>query len=356
MKSNGGLTVQGVLAVQGTAQSPVVFTSWRDDTYGGDSNGDGGASLPSPGDWQGISVNNNGQATLSYALVRYASTGVQGWTSYNNVSEAIAVALDNSIVEKTSGTGVYLYDYDPTKRSSLSVVSKLTVRESNGYGLQVQGYTSYVTVTNSTVSGNGMNGSGHGIYLENTQVASINGSTFTNNGDSGLYVNAENAKVTGNSFSGNGKAQAWVAVNGTLELSGNTASGTQRPFWLGGTVDSNLVLDTGMPLYGFSNSLTVKAGRSLTIQPGVVVKSNGGLTVQGVLAVQGTAQSPVVFTSWRDDTYGGDSNGDGGASLPSPGDWQGISVNNNGAGDAELCTGAIRQHRGAGLDQLQQCE
>ena len=136
--------------------------------------------------------------------MRYASTGVQGWTSYNNVSEAIAVAWDNSIVEKTSGTGVYLYDYDPTKRSSLSVVNT-TVRESNGYGLQVQGYTSYVTVTNSTVSGNGMNGSGHGIYLENTQVASINGSTFTNNGDSGLYVNAENAKVTGNSFSGNGK-------------------------------------------------------------------------------------------------------------------------------------------------------
>ena len=50
--------------------------------------------------------------------MHWCDSATPGCRAYqdNNVSEAIAVALDNSIVEKTSGTGVYLYQM-MTRRS-----------------------------------------------------------------------------------------------------------------------------------------------------------------------------------------------------------------------------------------------
>jgi len=33
----------GTLVADGTPEQPIIFTSWQDDSYGEDSNGDGGA-------------------------------------------------------------------------------------------------------------------------------------------------------------------------------------------------------------------------------------------------------------------------------------------------------------------------
>lgn len=48
------LYVIGTLEVEGTASNRVVFTSIKDDTYGGDTNGDDDATSPAPGDWDSI--------------------------------------------------------------------------------------------------------------------------------------------------------------------------------------------------------------------------------------------------------------------------------------------------------------
>lgn len=70
---------------------------------------------------------------------------------------------------------------------------------------------------------------------------------------------------------------------------------------------------------------------SLSIAPGVIVKSQTGRIVAGVSAqvvAEGTDGMPVIFTSRQDDRYGAggtfDTNSDGAASQPTAGDWGGI--------------------------------
>lgn len=81
---------------------------------------------------------------------------------------------------------------------------------------------------------------------------------------------------------------------------------------------------TGSP-YIIQNPVTVASGVTLTIEPGVVVKLDGqytSLNVAGNVQAVGTATELIVFTSYQDDTYAGDTNGDGASSTAEPGDWR----------------------------------
>jgi len=82
-----------------------------------------------------------------------------------------------------------------------------------------------------------------------------------------------------------------------------------------------------------NTTLSVMAGATLTVEPGVVVKfyNDAGLYVLGKIIAKGTAAEPVVFTSFYDDQYCGDTNGDGTNSVAIPGHWPGVSLFNAGA-------------------------
>jgi hypothetical protein len=95
-----------------------------------------------------------------------------------------------------------------------------------------------------------------------------------------------------------------------------------------------------------ATSFVVSAGTTLTVQAGAIIKFDGGAAIiDGTLDVLGTASQPVWFTSIHDDSVGGDTNGDGVMSVPSPGQWQGIRV--TGSADIDIANARIRYH-GAG--------
>ena len=72
--------------------------------------------------------------------------------------------------------------------------------------------------------------------------------------------------------------------------------------------------------------MTINSGTTGTLSPQVIVKFDLGkeLAVIGELHAVGSGTDSVIFTSVQDDGYGGDSNGDGNATVPAPGNWQRI--------------------------------
>jgi hypothetical protein len=94
----------------------------------------------------------------------------------------------------------------------------------------------------------------------------------------------------------------------------------------------------GLP-YRIEESVDVETGASLTIQPGVVVKSYGGnaVVVKGSLEALGTATEPIIFTSAIDDENGGDTNGDGDETTAGAGQWSGIEFRAGSSGALDHC-------------------
>ncbi len=105
----------------------------------------------------------------------------------------------------------------------------------------------------------------------------------------------------------------------------------------GGTISTDITLGLGSD-YSFyiSGELSVSKGSSLYIMPGTVLKfaRYRGLRVSGNLYAMGEFDRPVYFTDWRDDSVGGDANRDGGETVPEPGWWRSIYIQE--AGNAEL--------------------
>ena len=102
----------------------------------------------------------------------------------------------------------------------------------------------------------------------------------------------------------------------------------------GGTLSASQTWP-GQRLNLVATPVVVPSGVTLTINPGAVIKFAPGasLTVQtgGALFAQGTVSLPITFTSIKDDSVGGDSNGDGNATVPAAGDWDSIYIS---GGDA----------------------
>lgn len=82
-----------------------------------------------------------------------------------------------------------------------------------------------------------------------------------------------------------------------------------------------------------NDSISIRPGIKLTIEPGVVIKFSSPYTYNrkivndGILEAIGTPDKPIIFTSIKDDSAGGDTNHDGAATGPQSGDWLSLTSN-----------------------------
>jgi hypothetical protein len=164
-----GFTVEGTLEVNGTHTDPVVFTSFQDDTAGGDTNGDGMASIPGPGDWIGLTFSSDSAiGDLKNVRIRYADKAVEG------TAGGAHVELRNSVLEK-GRYGVYVYTpYVEIEGRNCLIVDNIYT------GIFVRADSREV-FRNCTIVGNGFQGvgwdsagihlGGANLTLENTIVA-----------------------------------------------------------------------------------------------------------------------------------------------------------------------------------------
>jgi parallel beta-helix repeat protein len=107
--------------------------------------------------------------------------------------------------------------------------------------------------------------------------------------------------------------------------------------------------------YLLQAQLTTGLGATVTMQPGVMVKStgSGSIRVQRAFIAEGRSQpeSLIVFTSYRDDFYGGDTNNDGATTVPAASDWNYVWVDGTAIDPDVRFKNVVFRYGGSGSTQ-----
>jgi hypothetical protein len=90
----------GTLTVEGTGLEPVVFTSIHDDAIVGDTQKDGSAVRPSPGDWNCLLLNNFGmRSRIEHLHARYGGSSSASLQLYDPLATTRSLRADFSATD-----------------------------------------------------------------------------------------------------------------------------------------------------------------------------------------------------------------------------------------------------------------
>ncbi len=322
------LEIKGSLNAVATSGAPIIFTSPAD-TDGA------AASSPRQGDWRNIVFSAGSTGNFDYAEFRYGG-GPNLLAPFHEMIEAdgATMNINHSKFENSQNVALHLKDSSGTIQNSIfsdnncgisvdSAIGVANVIYGNCYGVHTTGQTmtsAGVSIKNNTFVRNRL----AGIETRSGAAPVIDGNTFTDNG-APITIESSYPLISGSQIANTAAAPAG-AVNGII-ISDYTHF----------SQDLTIKKDLAYVLKASGgHSPTVDAGVALTIEPGAIFKIGHtfpALYVNGSLIASTTAAEPIVFTSLKDDSRGGDTNGDGSASVPQDNDWARIKFSNGSAGN-----------------------
>ncbi len=382
----------------GTEEDPIVFTSWRDTTWGGWTHLPDDDQPAARGDWNQLDFQSgSGSSRLEHAVVSYGNINlifrgvmehpVRHVHVHNSSNRGVQIQSDGRVtlehltIEDNSREGIYIFgNNESTVRSSLirnngsnglsatsgsafREVSSTVIEDNSGDGVLIQRGEIPQTYSGSTIQNN----NGHGLNINSLNDSAdtllvITGNQVLDNSEVGVYTSR--AVITDNTISGN---LFGLGVQNQLSLedsgnpdgniySGNSISGNTYPAnaimmstniygRIGYTAPQDIDREAGeRPVFvTLNHDVFVSGSRELDIAPGTIFKLDGRrLQFDGKLTAAGKADDKIVFTSWKDDTYGGDTNADSTATVPEPNDWSTIRLHGSVHDESQMAHVIVR--------------
>lgn len=265
--------VDGVILAKGTATNRIVFTSLADDSYCGDTNGDGVATEPLKGDWQQINLNGTNGTTFQYVDILYAGGNTGGFYNAVKISgpNSAQFTFDNCVIAHTLSASASFFNNCAFYGGSAMIDNEISV------------------FTNNVFYDNGRPITVNAYYTLNTNNMFHNpiDPAETNTGN-GIYLTS--------SSSPNGAVVSWNV--------------SEVPY----------VIDEWFQ--GSTQTINIGAGAIVKF-----MSAGSGLSSSSSRVIN--ISSSAILTSYKDDANGGDTNGDGNASSPAVGDWKGVYNSSN---------------------------
>jgi parallel beta-helix repeat protein len=291
------LEIRGTLKAEGTATDKIVFTSKKDSDYGGS----GGAVA---GDMKNIIFTSTStNSVLNYTLFRYG-----GKDSETIKIDGSSIEIKNSIIENSVKNGIYL-------KNSNSKIENTIVINNLGSGIIIDGNGSVPEIRNCQLNDNVQ----YGIEIKNGTSPIIRDNSFSRNLIAAIYLKSAYPNFGNNVANNNG-------LNGISIDSGTLID--QDTTW---NADLVYVLKSN-----FGEYITINEGKILTIKPGAIIKPQShnytALLVKGTIKAEATSGSEIIFTSLKDDIFGGDTNNDDNTTIPATGDWKKIKFDSTSTG------------------------
>ena len=263
----------GVVSAQGTADEPIIFTSF--------------AGTPAPGDWQGITLSGQASSILDYCQIRFA--GGENWegAAALRILDESASQISNTTIDESREYGILV-------RNALPLIRQTTIRNSGKAGMYGDNSCEFwgcspihSDESPILIRENVINGSGEAaISVDPNLVKHLGDNQGTGNTENVIVIREGEANTTALWSAQDETSLSYVIAGEVTVCDEDGSSGT-----------ATLVLEPGFRLAFARGS-------------GLMIGKNDGWEYYGALSAVGTASRPITLTSHEP--------------SPQPGDWQGI--------------------------------
>ncbi|SHJ99141.1 YD repeat-containing protein [Clostridium amylolyticum] len=333
-----GVEVNGKLAVNGTASSPVLFTYSED----------GKLVTQDRYSYKGIKITPTGELVGNNINIEFKGK------SFSHITNNGKLDLNNSKVTTINGaagnysTGILVQSQVNTLVQNSIItncINGFLLRDSGGV-IQLQGNKITksifgISIVNSFVSNSGqininnneLSDNENGIEVENKESKinkiSIEGNRILRSKYSGIKYYADditNVTIIKNTITETDSARQYsgggpiyIELNGLrtssgvnfnninpkdISLKNNLTNNNYDSVVISGTLSENLFLSKGLSNYLIDTHLIIPENVTLDIEPGTVINIRGYIQVNGKLNAEGKSLSPIIFTSINDSTNG----------------------------------------------------